>query len=351
MKKSVVIATHVFSPGTSQAFYKYCRRKKYRTVFIEHALFGNPLTWFWGSVDTFWRTFKFNKKFDLYLGSNRLNAAVGIILKKAGRVKKVIYFSPDWSENRFNNKILNYIFQKLDYFCLKYSDIVWNSSHQMKIDPMMRERLLLGYPKVWLKKQIQLPDGCDLFPVNPLEKIDRYRVGFVGHLIKHCGVQLAIDSYREIVKKIPRINFLIIGSGEMERELRDRAKGMNFKFTGFIGDIAKVYGLLSGCAIAMAPYEASKDTISQYTDPGKVKNYFSVGLPVVITKVPKIAIEVNQTKSGIAVNYNIRDFSDAVVKLIKNDLLLREYRKNVLSIRKKYSWNSIFDKALSSIPN
>jgi glycosyltransferase involved in cell wall biosynthesis len=102
------------------------------------------------------------------------------------------------------------------------------------------------------------------------------------------------------------------------------------------------------CAFAIAPYEQTKETISQFTDPGKVKNYFSIGLPVIITKVPQIAYEVDKEKCGIAIRYDIQEFTKAVLTLLRDNLKLKQYRKNVLKLRKKYSWDTIFTNALHS---
>jgi len=349
MIKNIVIVTHFFSPGTSQGLREYCQRKKIPHLYIAHPLFGNIFTWSLGIINTLFQVLKTGKTYHVYMGSNRLNAAVGIILKKLRRVKKVVYFSPDWSEKRFNNRFLNWFFLKLDYLCVKYCDIVWNSSHIMKIDPMMREREKLGYPKAWRKKQIQVPDGTDFFPIPPFDKINRYEIGFVGHLKKEMGIQLAIESLPLILKTLPKIKLLIIGSGPFENELKKKAQGLPVKFTGFMGDIDEVYKRLSRCAIAIAPYEDTPENISQYTDPGKVKNYFSVGLPIIITRVPKIAFEIDKEKCGITINYNKKEFIEAVVKLLSDEKLLKEFRRNTKRLAKKYSWDSVFNRTLSFI--
>ena len=122
MIKKVIIATHYFSPGTSQGFRDYCQRKKLDYLYIQQPLFGNVLTWSFGVFNTFWQVVKSNKKYDFYMGSNSLNAFVGVILKKLKKVKKVAYFTPDWSEKRFKNKLLNNFYHWLDYFCVKHAD-------------------------------------------------------------------------------------------------------------------------------------------------------------------------------------------------------------------------------------
>jgi len=167
MFRSVVIATHVFSPGTSQALRDYLLREGKDVLFIGHPLFGNVFTWTLGAFDTIGQVVKANKKFDLYVGSNNLNAFVGIILRKIRLVKKVIFFTPDYSRQRFKNKLLNNFYRWLDYYCLKNADLVWNSSTVMPVDPIMQEREKRGVPPKYRSKQIQvntLPNrGC---PIN-----------------------------------------------------------------------------------------------------------------------------------------------------------------------------------------
>ena len=344
MQKKIVIATHSFSPGTSQAFRDYCLRKKYEVLFIEHSLFGSVLQWIIGVLDTGWKVVKRRQKFDLFIGSNRLNASMGIVLKKIGVVNRVVYFSPDWSSKRFNNSFLNFIFQKFDYFCVHHADCVWNSSHIMKIDPMMKERLKLGYPKNWLKKQIQVPDGTESFPFIPFSRIHRYQIGFVGHLVSRSGIDLLINSFADIKKELPYVSALVIGSGELENLYKKKAKHMAIHFAGFVGNIKKVFQLLSHCAVAIAPYQPN--SISQFTDPGKVKNYLSIHLPIIITKVPQIAYEIEKERCGIAIKYDKKEFTQAVIKLLKNGKRLNLYRRNTIKLSKKYSWDTIFDRAL-----
>lgn len=349
MFKNVVIASHVFSPGTSQALRDYLLKEGKDVLFIGHPLFGNIFTWTIGALDTIWQVLRAGKKFDSYVGSNNLNAFIGIILRKMGFVKKVIFFTPDYSHQRFKNKLLNNFYHWLDYYCLKNADLVWNSSTTMPVDPIMREREKRGVPPKYRSKQIQVPDGTDPVEQVPFDKINRYEIGFVGHLKKGMGLELLIDAFLEIIKQIPQAKLLIIGSGPMEEKLREKAKGLNIELTGFMGDLSQVYKRLSKCALGIAPYEDDSSNISRYSDPGKVKNYLSVGLPMVITMVPQIAFEIGREKCGIAINYNKDELVEAVVRLLKNETLLKSYRKNTLKLAKKYSWDNIFDKTLSAL--
>ena len=314
-------------------------------MFIGHPLFGGVFSWTMGAVDTLWKVIRTGKKFDLYVGSNNLNAFMGIILKKFKRVKKVVFFSPDYSHNRFENSFLNSLYHWLDYYCLKNADLVWNSSAEMEVDLFMKEREKRGVPSSYRKKQIQVPDDTDPIEVLPIEKINRHEICFVGHLKKGMGVELLIEAFPEITKKVPDAKLLVIGSGPVEKHLRQMADGMNIEFTGFIGDLSEVYRLLSKCAIGTAPYE--EGTISQYSDPGKTKLYLSVGLPIVITRVPQVALEIEKEECGVAINPSKEELTAAVTSILKDDSLFMKYRENSIRLSKKYNWDNIFDRALS----
>lgn len=343
--KSVVVATHTFAYGTSQGFYDYCRSKGWEVMFIGHPLFGNAFTWTWGVIDILIKVLAKHKVYDLYMGSNNLNAFVGIILKKMGRVRRVVYFSPDWVVSRFGNEMLNKLYRELDHYCVVNSDITWNSSQVMKVDPMMREREKVGYPIELRKKQIQVSDGTEVIELPKFLEIERWKIGFIGHLRAGMGVELLIAVMPIVVKKFPKAKLLIMGSGPLEEQFRKDAKGVPIEFTGFMGDINEVYRQLSKCAIAVAPYEPG--SISEYTDPGKVKSYLTAGLPIVITDVPKVAKEISFKKVGIIAEYKASEFAKAIINILKSTKELKAYRKNALKLRDEYSWEKIFDRAIS----
>lgn len=346
MINRVVIASHVFAFGTSQALDAYFRRKGIEALFIGHKLFGNVFTWLYGALATYFTILFSGKKYDLFVGSNNLNAFVGLLAQRSGLVKRVIYFSPDYVRNRFDNGFLNRVYRRLDRYCIEHCEVTWNSSAYADPDPMMLAREMDGFPPELRQKQIQVPDGTDLREILPYSEIYRRRIGFVGHLRAGMGGCELIDAFREIALRVQDAELLLIGSGPEEPIMRQLAENIpNIEMTGYMGDIAEVYDRLSKCAIAVAPYE--EGSISQFTDPGKVKVYLSVGLPIVINRVPLIADEIGREKCGVAVEAGDRAaFVDAVVQLLTDDTLYQEYRENTLRLRDRYTWDNIFDKAL-----
>lgn len=342
MIEKIVIATHVFAPGPSQALRDYLVKEEKEVLFIGHPILGNLFTWLWGALDTLIKVLKQGKKYDLYVGYDNVNAFIGLILKKMGKVEKVIFMTVDYSHNRFKNKLLNNFYHWLDYFCLRNADLVWNST-----DRMVFEREKRGIPKIYRSKQIAVPDGTDLIKQVPFGKRNRYEIVFVGHLKEDMGLELLIESFPEIEKKIPGIKITIIGSGYMEKKLKELAKGSNIEFKGFIGDLSDVYKIITKAVIGLAIY--NENGMMEFTDPAKVKLYLSAGLPVIVTRTPQIAPEIKNKKCGITIAYNKKEIKNAIVRLLKNEELLRRYSDNALVLSKKYLWSNIFKEALGKL--
>jgi glycosyltransferase involved in cell wall biosynthesis len=97
----------------------------------------------------------------------------------------------------------------------------------------------------------------------------------------------------------------------------------------------------------VAPYEI--DAYIQYSEPGKVKLLVADGFQVVITNVSKIAHEIDREKCGIMIRYERQELVEAIVKLLKNEDLLKTHRRNVPKLARKYSYDRIFAKALSAL--
>jgi len=289
------------------------------------------------------------RKYHLFIGVDNLNTLTGLVLRFLGRVKKVIYYTIDYSPQRFQNKILNYLYHKIDYICVKHADVIWNVS----------PRIAKGREKIkginYLDKQKVVSIGIwpDRVKITPFKKRKQHQLVFLGHLLEKQGVQLVIDAIPNIIKKIPDFHFLIIGGGEYESILKNQVKKLKLNkyvtFTGWIKDRQKLDKILSESVCAIAPYSPNNAGFSYYADPTKIKDYLSAGLPVIMTNVSHNAYEIQKNKCGIVVPYEKTKIASAIIKLLSNKELLIEYRRNALKYIKKYDWNRIFDKAFREL--
>lgn len=290
-------------------------------------------------------------RFDIFIGVEALNALVGVFLHKLGLVKTVIYYNLDYGKIRFRNPILNFIFHMLDKFAIYHVDYTWNLSEEM-----ITAREKRGILKKETTSQLVVPIGINFSKINRLaiESIDRKCIVYLGLLAEKQGVQLIIEALPEILKKIPEVKLVIVGSGPLEVKLKQMVKEYKLedhvKFTGLVSD-EEVEEILCKCSIGIAPYLAEPDSTKKFTDPTKPKMYLACGLPVVITRVPPIATEIERNKAGIAIDYNKEELIEATKRLLTNTHLYEEYRKNAIEFISNYDWENIFHNTFTTLFN
>lgn len=296
-------------------------------------------------VSTIYFLIKLRKRFALYIGVESPNTLLGILLRGFGVVKKVVYDMIDYSPKRFESHFFNSLFHQLDKFCVYHSDFVWNQTKKIS-----EERFQSGFKKERCAPQLVKPSGVDASTIRqlPLEEIERHSLIYVGSLLERDGVQLLIDALPEISKKVPQAKVIIVGEGDLEKSLQEetRKQGLNrqCQFLGMIGDQEKVEELMRYAAIGIAPYLGERGSVKYYNDVSKPKVYMACGLPIIITKVPPMAEEVDRKRAGIAIQPDSKALADAAIKLLTEDNLFTEYRKNALEYVKDYQWNTIFDR-------
>lgn len=296
---------------------------------------------------TFYFVLLAKTKFDLCVSLDNLNTVSVLPFKKFGIIKKLVFYTIDYNPQRFENKTLNNIYHFLDRLACYYADAIWVLSKKMDKARIKN--------KVSVKKMAQsilLPMGANLERIKtlPFTEIQRHQIVYAGFLMEKQGVQLAIESLLKVIEKVPDVKFIIIGQGEYEKKLRILARKLKLlnhvDFKGFVKDHKELENILCKSAIGIAPYVNSPDNYTMFTDPGKPKLYLGCGLPVVITDVPAIARIIQSKKAGLIVEYQTKSVADALIKLLSNDKLYLEYRKNAIELSKKYNTNSLIANAL-----
>lgn len=317
-----------------------------RFRFPDALLYGKDLflTLYWAIMH--------NGRYDLFAGYDPLNAIAGIILKKLGFVKHVIYYSIDYFPQRFENKIMNGIYHKIDKFCVRFSDETWNVGSRMskarQVYNSMNEKLY--------SRQYRVPMGIWFSKIErkSFEKIDKKKLIYAGHLAPYMGVELVIKSMQKLVKEIPDIHLEIIGMGESEGKIKELAKKLGvfgaIAFYGWIDDRKTFEERLCDGAVGLAPFTIDmSDERVKNADPGKLKDYMACGLPVVTTKAVATYQAIERAGAGIIIDYDVNQLYYAVLKLLKNRDLLAQYRANALSYVKQFDWERLFEKNLERL--
>jgi glycosyltransferase involved in cell wall biosynthesis len=297
-----------------------------------------------------WVTFTM-KKWDLLVALDCLNAFSGLILRTMGIVRKVVYYTIDYTPQRFNIPLLNDIYHFFDKICVAKADQTWNVSPRM-VEGRNKHRGLRPkkYPH---QKTVPIGIWFDRISRKPYLEIEPHTLVYMGGLVEKSGIQIVLDSIPEILQKIYDFKFLVIGSGEYESVLQKKSNrlGLNdvVTFTGYIESHKEVEHLMSKCGVAIAPYNEILDDWTYYADPAKIKSYLASGLPIITTSLPYNAKYLKINKCGILINYNKSDLTNAVVALMNNPKMHQQYRENAIQYGSRYNWDSIFYDSLEDV--
>jgi len=158
-----------------------------------------------------------------------------------------------------------------------------------------------------------------------------------------------------LINKMPDIELAVIGGSEEQVQYYQQyaekiGVSDNVRFYGFIPSKKQALELLSEMKLGLALYKPGENNVSNYTQPGKVFDYFMAGLPIIISKDgPEISNEIAKFGSGLVVEYNIKSISEAIIKLLNNNKLNQNARIAILDHAKHYSYNEVFSNLLESI--
>ncbi len=137
----------------------------------------------------------------------------------------------------------------------------------------------------------------------------------------------------------------VIGDGAIA-QLRQAAEeaGVADKviFLGPIVDNAEVKKIASHWQIALAPYQLGN--YIRYADPGKLKLYLQLGIPVITTDANPIHAEIAELKCGEIVDPAPADILRAV-HAIQADYAA--YEQGIRAIGARYEFERLYDDAFS----
>lgn len=372
--RRIVISSHVLMPGASHALLDYLISKKNstirlislplitqrylsvrdypskRTISKKNAIEPAILEYLYEFVFVIFNSLNFSSNIDVFFGVDPLNAVAGIVLKKIGRVKKVVFYGIDFVPKRFANPLLNVFFHYFEKIAVKYSDEVWNVSPRISEG---RKKYLGIDNRKYAQKTV--PIGIEKITRKKSFKVN-HRLIFIGHLLEKQGLQLVIDSFPNILKKVPDLKLTIIGGGEFENELMKQVKRLKLEncvdFLGWIDNRERISTEMQKSDMGIACYKPEKNKLTNFTyyaDPTKIKDYLSYGLPVLTTNVPYNAYEIHSAGCGFIVEYRKEDIEKAIIDFYKKESLIAEKKKMSYLYIEKYTWKKIFDNATNEI--
>lgn len=321
--------------------YKRGKVSSYQAGFFTNLPF--PFRLLQESIITLW--YLRRKRAGLFIGVDPLNAFLGVVGKKLGWVKKTVFFTPDYTPQRFRNPLLNYLYHRIDEFTALRSDQVWNVSTRI-----LAVRKKQGIAN---ERNFFVPNSPDFSKVErlPFEKINRHDVVIVGDITKALDYEMVIDAIGNLAKKYRDIRLLIIGIGnylEVLQKLVGKKKlDQHILFLG-LKDHKELMKILSKSAVGIAPY-SGKYGWNYYGDSMKTREYLATGLPVIISDVPATAGDIRKAEAGFVIKNEQAALMDAVEELFSDQKLYFEMRRNAIKLAQKHDFVRVVDNVLEKL--
>lgn len=285
-------------------------------------------------------------QFDLFIGIDCLNAFTGIILRKLGIVKRVIFYPVEYATNRFDDGLRNMAYQKLVQFVTHNSDLVWNVSS--RIARYSRQFTISD------KRNMIVPHGYNPPPEKPLTDFNldptHKKLVYVGGLGPEAGLPLVIESLPEIVKRIPEVRFYVIGHGQKEdiealqRLVKKHKLEQCVHYLGIMPN-QKVLEFLKQCDVGVST-ASPVPSWTRFADMGmKVKEYLACSLPVITTRVVGQGAVIEKNHAGVTIDYKIEEMVEAAVRLLNDREFYEKCKSNTRPLVAEYTWKNITQQA------
>jgi|GEM_PF-1587759 len=311
------------------------------------AVFSN---YAWQILRGAWRG---GRDFDLFVGISCFSGLIGVVLKSLGWTRRLIYYSIDYyplPSQRCFNRLMVRAFYAADRLCSRRADLVWHITARIS---EAREQYGRLPPSKYRQVEVPLCYREGIFRVLSEEHVERWTLGFVGTITENQGLDLLLDAMPEIARRCPGISVRIIGDGPYGPEFRRRAamspEGRRLCFHGFLRREEDVLGWLGRCAAGVALWPPDEGNNIRYADPGKPKLYLAVGLPCIITRGAEIAEIIHREGAGVAIEYDVTDLVNAVMKVLGDDAAWLAFRQRAQAVGRRWTSEAILGRGFAAL--
>jgi glycosyltransferase involved in cell wall biosynthesis len=190
------------------------------------------------------------------------------------------------------------IVARVERYCVK------NAEHIITVASEMSDRLAeLGVARSRITRVSNTPPVTAVTMVwrAPRATPPSIRLVYLGLLEVVRGIDEAIDAVALLRGTSPRVSLLLIGGGRDEARFRERANahglsGDDVEFAGYV-PYAQAMKLVSSADVGLLPLHRNEHMDT--TEPNKLFDYMSVGLPVLTSDTIPSARIVRAEKAGV----------------------------------------------------
>jgi len=233
-----------------------------------------------------------------------------LIIRIFNMNKKIILYQGTLLKPKIFNKVFLSIFNKV--FC---------------VSPFIYKNL----KAIINKKAIYIPPGINLKKLDKIKALPKnkgIRIGFFGHLDKHKGPEILLNSFIKV--NLKNMELILAGKGKLKNYLERKSK--NFKNIKIYGYLKNNKEYIKSCDIIILPFRASKYILGLSLTGIEGK---AMGKVLIGTKTPAISQIIKDNEDGFIIK-NYKELSEKIKLLYTNQILLKKMSKKARINSKEY---------------
>ena len=209
-----------------------------------------------------------------------------------------------------------------------------------------------------IKKTVVIRNGVDVSKFMPLDKANARKVlgfeneltiGYVGCFTPWDGIERIIEILPGLIEKFSNLKVVLVGKGHCIEDVKSKVKELNVEkhviFTGFVKN-ERLSPFIASFDIALAPYITGRNEMG--VSSLKCLEYFSVGVPVVLGRVPEMEY-IEESGGGKIIDSNEQLF-ESIANLLSDPagllLMGKKAREYVVN---NATWKSASNKTLKEM--
>lgn len=296
-------------------------------------------------IDLFNENFLYNRLepnsyYDVVICEGPWAGLLGIRLKDRGQARLYVYEDIDYFPAFFEYDYIYEIVRSMENRCMTKADVIFSVSNTLK---ELRSSYI-DKNKIYLS-----PNGIER--INKTTDLKENIILYAGTIDEWSGLDLVIRAYSEITTVETKSRLLIYGDGKTTKEYNNMINRLKIADRAFIkGKIShkKLLDIYSRSLIGLCLLKPTE--LVRYSFPIKLIEYMASGLLVIATKCGDMERIINESGSGILIDYGKEQIKDAILQLLgMNAIKRQEMMSNGIEYAKRYKWDNIFEDELSVI--
>lgn len=368
--RNILLVSHTIGyPGPVNKFYTYLS-SKYNVYLLLHPIhldsslpssmsYKNkkikfkllpPIQYFLEGLLSFFFIKNFRiKNIDLAICFDSLSFFHIFTLRHFVGIKKIVYYNVDYSKKRYQNRLLNYIYQKITLFGYIHCDYFFAITKKFAHDLDPKGKYIYKNFDIKHTTNVQTYKTPSHYRPNSLV--------FAGAIDFNMDFDPLLLALQKLKDHNISFSLDIYGEGKKILDLRTKIKFYGLEkhitFKGLVDNI-KLNNTLPSYMIGLAPYSLKGDkNAPDHAFHGtdltlKLVEYIASGLPVISTRLYKAFDIIETNKFGFLANTS-DEWYDALYTLIHKKNLYQTYRENALSYAKTHDEENVLGNIFKKI--